>query len=149
GEPRTGDARPVRASIVRRHHLDVLVVPASVWLLILDSKIREMELIVEVRKIVLVRPVANLVRRPIRVAVIVVVVLVPFVQPSLIVALELVIEDDPFDVSLALEEPRLCLFVGAIDLEVVFQFALTRQARVERLAGLLIAIAVMLEEAAA
>jgi len=139
----------VRASIVGRDHLDVLVVPASVRLLVLDSKIREMELVVEVRQIVFVRPVANLVRRPIRVAVVIPVVLVAFVQPPLIVALELVIEDHLLDVGVPLEETRFCLFVGAVDLEVVFQFPLTRQARVERLVGLLIAIAVMLEEAAA
>jgi hypothetical protein len=41
------------------------------------------------------------------------------------------------------------VLVDAIDLEIVLQFPRPRQARVERLVGLVIAVAVMLEKAAA
>jgi hypothetical protein len=52
------------------------------------------------------------------------VVLVALVEPTLVLALELVVEDDAIDMRAALQETRLGLFVRAIDLEVVFQFAL-------------------------
>jgi hypothetical protein len=51
-------------------------------------------------------------------------------------------------VSAALQETLLGLFVRAIDLEVVFEFAFASQACVERLRVLVIGIAVALEEAA-
>ena len=66
-------------------------------------------------------------------SVVVVVVLVALVEPALVLALQLVVEDDALDVRAALQETRLGLFVRAIDLEVVFEFALAPQARVERL----------------
>jgi hypothetical protein len=59
-----------------------------------------------------------------------------------------VVEDDALDVRTAVQETVLGLFVRAIDLEVVFQFALAPQARVERLRMLVIVIAVALKEAA-
>jgi hypothetical protein len=60
-----------------------------------------------------------------------------------------VVEHDAFDMCTAVQETVFGLFVRAIDLEVVFQFALASQARVERLRMLVIVIAVALEEAAA
>ena len=59
------------------------------------------------------------------------------------------VEDDAFDVRTAVQESRLCLFVRAIDLEVVFEFPFARQARVERLRVLVVAILMALEKAAA
>jgi hypothetical protein len=88
-------------------------------------------------------------RACIGVAVVVVVVLVAFVQPALVLALELVVQHDPLDVGAALEEPRLGLFEGTIDLQVMLQFALARQACVEGLVVLVVAISMTLEEAAA
>jgi hypothetical protein len=78
-------------------------------------------------------------------AVVVVVVLVPLVEPALVLALQLVVEDDALDVCAALQETLLGLFVRAIDLEVVFEFPFAPQARVERLSVLMIGIAVALE----
>ena len=49
----------------------------------------------------------------------------------------------------AFGQARLGLFEGAIDLEVVFQFPLTPQARVEGLVAVLVAVPVALEQAAA
>ena len=111
------------AAIVRRDDLDVLALPAAVRLLILDSDIREVDLVVEVRQVMFVCPLANLIRRAIGVAVVVVAVAVVLVKPALILALELVVEDDAIDVRAALLEPRLGLFVRAIDLDVVLQLA--------------------------
>ena len=49
----------------------------------------------------------------------------------------------------ALEQACLCLLVGAIDLDVVFEFPLAFEARVERLVVLVVAVSVALQKAAA
>jgi hypothetical protein len=73
----------------------------------------------------------------------------PLVQPALVLTLEFVVEDDALDVGAALEQARLRLFVGAIDVEVVLQLALARQARVERLPMLSIEVPMAFEKSAA
>ena len=106
------------------HHVDIVVVQAPVRLLVLDPQIRKVHLAVEIRQVVLERPVADLFGRAIGVAVVVAAVPVALVQPALVVALELVVEDNAID-SCAAGLQALCLaLVGAIDLDVVFQFTL-------------------------
>jgi hypothetical protein len=136
------------AAIVRRDDLDVLALPAAIWLLVLDANVGEVDLVIEVRQVVLVGPIANLIRRAIGMAVVVVVVLVPLVEPPLVLALQLVVEEDALDVRTPVQETVLGLFVRAIDLEVVFEFSFAPQARIERLRVLVIVIAVALQEAA-
>jgi hypothetical protein len=109
---------------VRRDDLDVLAVPAAVRLLVLDADVGEVDHVIEIRQVVFVRPFANLIGRAIRMAVVVVVILVPLVEPALILALQLVVEDDALNVCTPVQETVLGLFVRAIDLEVVFQLAL-------------------------
>jgi hypothetical protein len=82
-------------------------------------------------------------------SVVVVVVLVAFVEPALVLALQLVVEDDALDVRAALQKTLFGVFVRAIDLEVMFQFALAPQARVERLVMVPIDVPMALEKAAA
>ena len=65
-------------------------------------------------------------------ALVVVMVLVAFVKPALVLALQLVVEDDALDVRTAVQETVLGLFVRAIDLKVVFEFPFAPQTRVER-----------------
>jgi hypothetical protein len=108
-----------------------------------------MQLVVEVRQVVLARPLTDLICGSIGVSVVVVSVLVALVQPALVLALELVVEDDALDVGAALQQARLCLAVGAIDLEVVLEFTRARQARVEGLVVLVVAVSMALEKAAA
>jgi hypothetical protein len=136
------------AAIVRGDDLDVLALPAAIRLLVFHADVREMDLVIVVRQVVFVRPFANLIWRPIGMAVVVVMVLVAFVEPTLVLALQLVVEDDALDVRAALQETVLGLFVRAIDLKVVFEFPFASQARVKRLRMLVIGIAVALEEAA-
>jgi hypothetical protein len=112
------------AAIVRGDDLDVLALPAAIRLLVLDADVGEVDLVIEVRQVVLVGPIANLIRRAIGMAVVVVVVLVPLVEPELVLALQLVVEDGALDVRTPIQETVLGLFVRAIDLEVVLQFAL-------------------------
>ena len=56
---------------MRGHHVDVVVVEAPVRLLVLDPQVREVHLAVEVRQVMLERPVADLFGRAIGVAVVV------------------------------------------------------------------------------
>jgi hypothetical protein len=103
-------------AIVRCDDLDVLALPAAIRLLVLDANVREVDLVIEVRQVVFVRPFANLIGRAIGMAVVVVMVLVAFVEPALVLALQLVVQDDALDVRTAVQETVLGLFVGAIDL---------------------------------
>jgi hypothetical protein len=137
------------AAIVRRDDLDILSLPATTGLLVFDADVREVDLVIEVRQVMFVSPPANLIGRPIGVAVVVILVLVVLVQPALIVTLQFVIQDDTPDARAAVVEPRLGLLVRAIDLEVVLQLARACEARVERLAMIPIGVPVTFEKAAA
>jgi hypothetical protein len=123
----------VRAAVVGRGYFDVVVIPAAVWLLIFDPQVGEMDLVIEVREVVLERPGLNLFRVAIGMAVVVIAVAIPLVEPLLIVALELVVEYDAIDAGVALLEAFGFTKIGATDLGVVFQFTLAFEARVERL----------------
>ena len=136
------------AAIVRGDDLDVLALPSAIRLLVLDADVGKVDLVIEVRQVVFVRPFPNLIGRAIGVAVVVVVVLVALVEPALILALQLVVEDDALDASSILDKPCLGPFVGAIDLQVVFPLTRPNQTGVEGLALLWMRVAVTLQEAA-
>jgi hypothetical protein len=137
------------AAIVGRGDLDVLTTPPAVWFFVLDSSIREVHLVVEVRQVMFVCPLADLIRSSIGMSVVVVVVVIAFVQPTLVLALELVVQHDAIDARAPLQEPCLGLFVGAVDLDVVFQFSRPNKARVEGLMTLVVSVLAMLEKAPA
>jgi hypothetical protein len=80
--------------------------------------------------------------------VVVVVVFVPLVEPALVLAFQLMVEDDALDVGTAVQEAILGLFVGAINPEVVFKFTRARQASVEPLEVILVGVSMALEETA-
>lgn len=105
----------MRAAIVLGRDLDVLVVLVSVPVAIFDSQIGEVDLLIEVRKVVLMCPFADLFVRPIRMAVVVGPVAIAFVKPALVVTLEFVVEKDAFDLRVALRQALRGAFVGAID----------------------------------
>jgi len=137
------------ATVMLRRDLDVVVIPPAVRFLVLDARIREVHLVIEVRKLVLERPDADLLVGPIWVSVVIVPVAVPLVKPLLVVALELVIEDDSIDACAALREALCGAFVRAMDLEVMFKLALPFEAIPERLPARLVAVTVTFEETAA
>jgi hypothetical protein len=139
----------VRAAVVLGGHLDVRVVFAAVPVAIFDAQIREMHFVIEVREVVFVGPFPDLVVGPIRVSVIVIAVAIPLMEPALVIPLELVIEDDALDPRIALDETLRGAFVGAIDLEVVFEFPLAFDARPERLTVALVAVTMVFEQASA
>jgi hypothetical protein len=106
----------VPASIVDGQHLHVFVPTAAVQLLVFDAQVGEMHLVVEVREVVLERPLRNLLRVAVGVPVVVVALAIPVVQPLLVLALELEIEEDPFDAGVALRQALRLAFERAVDL---------------------------------
>ena len=82
--------------------LDVLVILPLVPLPIFDAQVGEVHLVIEVRQVVLVRPSADLFISPIGVSVVVGALAVALVEPRLVLTLELVVENDPFDARITL-----------------------------------------------
>ena len=117
-----------------REQLDVLVVLAPVDL-VLDPVVREVYLAVEVRQIVLACPLANLVLVAVRTTVAVGASAIVFLQELLVVALQVVVEHDATDIEPAVlvAEPGFLLAVRRVEVRVVFDFAFTADAGVERL----------------
>src|SRR5262249_25495517 len=70
-------------------------------------------------------------------------------QPALVLPLELVIQHDPLDPRVTLGEPLRGAFIGAIDLEVMFQLPLAFDARPEGLAVTLVAVPMVFKHAPA
>src|SRR5206468_12015860 len=122
---------------------------AAVDVLVFDPQIREMDLVVEVRQVVLVSPRLDLAAIAVGMAVVVITVAIALVQPRLVLTLELVVEDDAIDPRAALFQALCFTFERPIDLDVVFELSLAFNARVEGLAGLPMAVAVALEEVSA
>jgi hypothetical protein len=149
GETGLRHARRVAATVMLGHDFDVVVIPPAVRLLVFDAQIGKMDLVIEVRKVVFASPLANLVLAPIRFVVGVSPPSVARMQPRLIVALELVVEDDSTDVCTALSQPLCCPFIGAVHLDVVFPLALAFEAVPQCLAVALLAVSVLFQETAA
>jgi len=92
----------VGTAVVRRDDFNVLAIPAAVRLLIFDADVREMDLLIEVGQVVLERPLTDFLGGAIGVTIVVVPLPVTFVEPLLLIALELVVEDYPVDAHTAL-----------------------------------------------
>ena len=73
---------------------DILMSRAAVAVLVLDPRVREPDVPIVVRQLVFPRPPCNLFRLAIRPAIAVLLPAIAFVEESLIVALQLVVEDD-------------------------------------------------------
>ena len=127
--------------------LDITLVEAPIAVFVFDAEVWEMNLVIEVRKVVVVRPLRDFSGFAIRAAIRIVAIPIAFVEPPLVVALELVVEDDSIDPRAVLLQAFCFAFEGSIDLDLVFQFALASDARVERLAAVSVAVAMALEQA--
>jgi hypothetical protein len=90
---------------------------------------------------VFVHPPFDFARIPIRSAVAVRPTAIVFLEPPLIFALELLLEDDAANVSPLFAEPLLLAQEGAIELGVVSEFAWPADARVVLLTTLVVAVA--------
>jgi hypothetical protein len=91
-------------------------------------------------------PLVDFFGRPIGVAVVVITVPVALVEPLLVLTLELVVEEDAFNACAARLQALCVSFVGAIDLDVVFQLSLAFYAVVKGLAVPLVAVSMALEK---
>jgi hypothetical protein len=123
------------------HDLDVLVPRATVAVavLVLDAGIRETDVAIVVRQVVLTRPSRDLFRLAVRTTVAVLLSAIALVEESLIVALELVVQRDPPNPTALAAKALLGPLVGAIDLRIVGQLAGLPDG-VEGLAGLVAAV---------
>jgi hypothetical protein len=122
------------AAVVLCEQLNVLMVLAPLQV-VLDAVVREVDLAVEVREVVLACPLADLVLVPVRAAVAVRPSAVVFLQESLVLALQVMVEDDTSNLEPAVfvAKPRFFLPVGRVEAGVMLDFALTADAGVELL----------------
>jgi hypothetical protein len=123
----------MRPPIVDRRHLDILVLPPPIGPFVFDPEVREVDVVIEVREVVVVGPFLDLVRLAIGPAIRIVAVPISLVQPLLVLTLELVVEDDAIDARPAVSEALGFTEVRAIDLGVVFHLSRLLETRVERL----------------
>ena len=93
----------MRTSVVLGGDLDIDVILAAVDVAILDAAVGEMDLLVEVRQVVIPRPLLDLAPVTIRPSIGVRPVPITFVEPLLVLALQLVVQPHPLD----LQTPRL------------------------------------------
>ena len=124
----------MRTSIVRRHHLDVERVIATIDV-VLDPHVRELDVaLVVARQVVLPRPILDLQRIAVRPAIAVVTIAIALLQELLVLALQIVLEDDAVDVRSVVAQAFGFIGIGTIKLRVVLQFSGLLDAVVERLA---------------
>lgn len=123
------------ASVMLGRDLDVLPSDIAASVFIFDADVGEMNLIVEVRQLVLTSPLLNLFETPIRSAVAIAIAAIAFLEKALILAFQLPIELHAQNSGIAVLQPLRCLQVGAIELRVVGSLARLVGARIEGLAA--------------
>ena len=106
----------MRSTVVNGEHLDVLVIAAAMGVFVLDAYVRKMDLVVEIGQAMFKRPRSDFFLISIGMPVVVVTIGVVLVQPPLIVALQLVIEDDAINASALVVEAVRGLEKGVVDL---------------------------------
>jgi len=124
----------VGASVVRRHDLDIerVIAPIDV---VLDAHVWELDVpLVVARQVVLPGPVLNLQRVTVGSAIAVVTIAIALLQELLILAFQVVLEDDAVGVRAFVTEAFGFLRIGAIEFRVMLQFARLRYAGIEGLA---------------
>jgi hypothetical protein len=106
----------VGSAIVNGEHLDILVSAAAVDVFVLDPEVWEVNMVIEVRKVMLHRPGANLGLVAIGMPVVIVASTVVLMQPLLVVPLQLVVENDAVDTSALFMEAARCVDIRVKDL---------------------------------
>ncbi len=128
------------AAVVLGDDLDILMTLASVQF-VLDPEVGKANAVIEVRQVVLTRPAFDLVAIAIGSSIAVWPAAVPLLEPLLILALELVVEDDAPNLRALVAEPFLFSQVSAIELDVVRQLTRPADAGVEGLLPHIVAVA--------
>lgn len=113
----------VRASIVRRQHLDIEREIAAVDV-VLDPHVRKHHVpLVVARQVVVVCPVLDLTEIAVRTAVGVLAIPIARLKEFLVLRLQFVLENDSMDMGALVSEPLGFLQICPIELRVVLQFA--------------------------
>jgi hypothetical protein len=124
------------AAVVDGLDLEIGRPQPAVAVLVLDARVGKLDVPILVRQFVLDGPAMDLVRRSIGPAVAGGSTAIALLQELLVIALELVVEDDAVDQRALFAEPLSLLQVRAIDLRVAGQFAGLAKARVKQLPDL-------------
>jgi hypothetical protein len=120
-------------AIMWRHHLHVERVFTAVDV-VLDAHVGELDVALLVTgEVVLTRPIDDLVQAAVWAAVAVVAVAIAVLEELLVLALEVILEDDAVDVSALVVQPLGFVRVSAIELGVVLQFSRLLNAVMKRL----------------
>src|SRR3954462_13994121 len=138
----------VRTAIVERCDLDVFDIVATIGPLVFQAKIGKVDVAVEERQVVLLRPLFDFSGIAVRTAVGVRVIAVAIVEELLVLALQLVVEHHAINPYVVLLKPICSPDVGGVKLSVVRQFPRTRISRIERLPRLVFWCPVTLEQLA-
>jgi hypothetical protein len=104
---------------VGRHDLDVFHLPLTVWPLVFDADVRKVDVAVDDRKVSTRCPFRHVTGRSIAITLGAAALAIEIAQEALIVALQLVVEDDAPDPAATIPQSFLGALVGAIDLGVV------------------------------
>jgi hypothetical protein len=131
---------------MRRGDLDVFGIAPAVRPFVFETKIREVHMPVEERKVMLERPPFDFTTVAVRPAVGVGMLAISFVKELLVLSLELVLEGDAVDAYVVLGQALGRPYVGAIHLRVMRELACPHGTRVEQLPRLVIASPMTLEE---
>ena len=94
------------------HDFEVLVTGQPIAVLILDARIREVNVSVVVRQVVLASPPRDLLRLAVRPPIAILLTAIALVEEPLIVALEFVVEDDTVDAATLFPQSLLCTLVA-------------------------------------
>ena len=126
---------------MRCEQLDVLVQFAPVDL-VFDAVVREVDLPVEVRQVVVARPRPDLVLAPVGAAVTIGTSAVVLLQELLVLALQVLLQHDAphFEPVVLGAEPGFLLSIGRVQVRVVIQFTFPADTRIERLGRLVVPV---------
>src|SRR5688572_24282485 len=119
---------------MRGDDLQARNLPTTISVLVLDADIRELDVFVLVRQPVRQRPFPNLVGRAIGPTVAVPFLAIALLEETLVVAFQLVVEDDPPDVATAFLDGLRGSLVRLVKVRVVGDLGPPSEARVEALA---------------
>jgi len=137
------------AAVVLCHYLDVLVPNVPIRIFVLDAEVREVNLLVEVRKVVLTRPSGDFGIAPVWSAVAVAIAAIAFLQKALVVAFQFAVQLHPLDARTLVAQALGCLQICPIELRVMATLARAISSGIELLAVAGIAKAMSFKEGTA
>jgi hypothetical protein len=126
-------------AVVNGDDLDVQMIVVAIELVVLDTGIREMDVLVEIREFTFTGPICNLLGGSIGAAAGIVAVTIVLVQPPLILPFEFVVEHNALDAGVTLGEALRGTQIGSVNLRIVFDLARLHEACIELLRMLVLA----------